>query len=52
MPTTETEPQKRDAQRDLGAELLKSVRPMAARKKPCCHVIRHIRTKKIRAVAN
>jgi hypothetical protein len=43
---TETELQKRDAQCDLGAELLKSVRQMAARKRPCRHVIRHIRTKK------
>ena len=32
MPMTETELQKRDAQRNLGAELLKSVRQMAARK--------------------
>ncbi|MDN5836106.1 MAG: helix-turn-helix domain-containing protein [Nitrosospira sp.] len=32
MPMTETELKKRDAQRDLGAELLESVRQMAARK--------------------
>ncbi len=32
MPMTETELQKRVAQRDLGAELLESVRQMAARK--------------------
>jgi putative transcriptional regulator len=32
MPMTETELQKRGAQRDLGAELLASVRQMAARK--------------------
>lgn len=32
MPMTETELQKRDAQRDLGAELLESVHQMTARK--------------------
>ena len=32
MPMTETELKKRDAQRDLGAELLESVRQMTARK--------------------